>query len=171
MTVLIKIGKRVQRGFTQRLKGPFLVQSMIWKNIEYGIGLAAHKMKQYQNKNPDKFQFTKRKFKEEDEQSLRYSIEWIEVVINSTPEIEEEEYQQTMKLFTELENHQMFKKGTDGVEVDEELAKEYNDNIKKGKVKQLLDAGYERIKGITLNKSLNDVGIITIVEKFEKKND
>jgi len=170
MVVIIKIGKRVNRRFKSKLQGPFLIQSMIWKNIEYGINLAVAKMKKFQKKNPHIFSYTKKKYTEDDENNLVYKIEWIEIIIDSTEEIEEEEYNEAMKLFTALENHNLLKKKKDSVEIDEELAKEYKINLKKkGKLKKMLDEGYKRIKSVTLNKSLNDIGILTIVERFKKE--
>ena len=179
MTVLIKVGRRVPRAkgnnwFSKRLnkaRNLDMIQSHIWKTVGYGLGLATAKMGQYQKKNPDTFQFTKTKYKEKE--TLNYDIEWIEIVITSTPELEEEEYNASLKLFSNLENLPVLKKYKEGdnVEIDEELAANYAHKVKKGKVKKMLDAGYERVKGLTLSKSLNDVGILTIVERYNKEND
>jgi len=175
MTVVIRIGRRYRKGFVDRMKGPYMVQNLIWRNVDYGFMLAEKKMKSYQKKNPTTFKYTKTKFNEEEkillreEKYVKYILEWIEINITSTPEIEEEEYNESLKLFENLENLPALKKRKDKVEVDENLSKEYNKTFNSNRIQKMLDAGYERIKNVSINKSLNDVGILTIVEKYENR--
>ncbi len=175
MTVVVRIGRRYRKGFVDRVKGPYMVQSMIWRNVDYGFMLAERKMKIFAKKNPTTFTYTKQKFKEDENiieiegKKIKYQIEWIEIKITSTPEIEEEEYNESLKLFEKLENQPALKNLNGKVEVDNELKKEYNSTLGKNRIQKMLDAGYKKIKDVSINKSLNEVGILTIVEKYENE--
>lgn len=180
MTVIIKIGRRIHRNEdrtwfsrqVQNMKNTVSIQQYLWRNIEYGIKLSTLKMDKEIKKNEGNakydFRYSKRKYKEEE--SLNYNIEWIEIIIEASEEIEKEEYEQSLKFFSKLEALPIFKQKTKGVEVDSEIAAEYKGNLKKRKVKEVLQAGFDKAKQLTISKALNDVGIITIVERIVKED-
>jgi hypothetical protein len=182
MTVIIKIGRRIHRNNDKRwfakqinnMKTVLSVQQYMWRTIEYGIKLATIKMDQHtkdiNSKGDFSFNYKKRKFIEEE--SLNYNIEWLEVIIKGTEEKEREEYDASMKFFSKLENLPVFKQKKEGVEIDQELAAEYKGKLYGKKAKKVIQKGFDKAKDMTISKSLNDIGIITIVEKErnEEKN-
>lgn len=181
MTVIIKIGRRIHRNNDKRwfarqinsMKNVLSVQQYMWKTIEYGIKLSTIKMEEHVKKinsvGDYSFNYKKRKFIEEE--SLNYNIEWLEVMIKGTEEKEKEEYDASMKFFSKLENLPVFKQKKDNVVIDEELAAEYKGKLYGKKAKRALQAGFNKAKDMTISKSLNDIGIITLVEKEKNKNE
>lgn len=181
MTVIIKIGRRIHRNDDRQwfarqvnnMKNVVSIQQYMWRTIEYGIKLAVIKMDKEIKKNEGNakfnFQYTKRRFKEEE--SLNYNIDWIEIIIEGSEEIEKEEYEQSLKFFSKLESLPVFKQKTNGVEVDPEISAEYSGKLKGKKNKKFLQEGFEKAKNITISKALNDVGIITFIEKKEKEEE
>jgi hypothetical protein len=175
MTVKIKIGRRIHRNNNKRwfakqinnMKNVLSVQQYMWRTIEYGIKLSTFKMEEHVKKiNSDgdfSFNYKKRKFMEEE--SLNYNIEWLEVIIKGTEEKENEEYDASMKFFSKLEQLPVFKQKKGNMEIDEELAAEYSGKLNSSRAKKALKKGFEKAKDMTISKSLNDIGIITIVER------
>jgi hypothetical protein len=100
-----------------------------------------------------------------EEESLNYNIEWLEVIIKGTEEKENEEYDASMKFFSKLEQLPVFKQKKGNMEIDEELAAEYSGKLNSSRAKKALKKGFEKAKDMTISKSLNDIGIITIVER------
>ena len=175
MTLTIKIGRRIHRNNNKRwfakqinnMKNVLSVQQYMWRNIEYGIKLATFKMEEHVkkiNSNGDfSFNYKKRKFMEEE--SLNYNIEWLEVIIKGTEEKEKAEYDSSMKFFSKLESLPVFKQKKGNIEIDKELAAEYSGKLNSSRAKKVIQKGFEKAKDMTISKSLNDIGIITIVEK------
>lgn len=181
MTVIIKVGRRIHRNEDRKwfakqianMKNTVSIQQYMWRNIEYGFKISSIKMDREIKKNAGNsefdFTYTKRKYKEEE--SLNYNIEWIEIIIDASTVMEEEEYQAALGFFSKLENQPVFKQKKNNLEVDEELSQEYHKKLKGKKAKKILQKGLDKAGKVTISRALNDVGILTIVEKLEKKND
>ena len=175
MVVTIKIGRRIHRNNDKRwfarqinnMKNVLSVQQYMWRTIEYGIKLSTFKMEEHVKKINSEgdfsFKYNKKKFMEEE--SLNYNIEWIEVIIKGTEEKEKEEYDASMKFFSKLEQLPVFKQKKGNMEIDPELSAEYAGKLNSSRAKKAIQKGFERAKDMTISKSLNDIGIITIVEK------
>ena len=180
MVVKIKVGRRIHRNNNKRwfakqinnMKNVMSVQQYMWRTIEYGLKLSTTKMdshiKKLNSSGDYSFKYQKKKFIEEE--SLNYNIEWIKINIRGPEKIEKDEYEASMKFFSKLENLPVFKKNKDSIEIDEELAKEYKGKIKSKNAKRVINKGFDKAKDMTISKSLNDVGIITLVEKEENEN-
>lgn len=181
MTVLIKIGRRIHRNNDKRwfakqignMKNVLSIQQYMWRTIEYGIKLSTVKMDQHIKKlnREGDFSFNYKKRKYIEEESLNYNIEWIEVIIKGTEEVEQGEYEASMKFFSKLENLPVFKQKKGQVEIDEELASEYKGKLYGKKAKKVLQKGFDKAKEMTISKSLNDIGIITLVEKEQNETE
>jgi hypothetical protein len=177
MTVIIRIGRRIHRNNDKRwfakqinnMKNVLSVQQYMWRTIEYGIKLSTIKMDQHIKKlnSEGDFSFNYKKRKYIEDESLNYNIEWIEVIIKGTKEVEQGEYDASMKFFSKLENLPVFKQKKDQVEIDTDIASEYKGKLYSKKAKKVIQAGFEKAKDMTISKSLNDIGIITLVEREE----
>ena len=178
MVLTIMFGRRIHRNqdknwFSKQLgkmKKTLSVQQYLWNNIEYGIKLSCIKMDKAIKKRNDAgdFSFSYSKDKYVEEENLHYNIEWLRLIINGSHEEEMEEYHQTMKSFDTLENNQSIKKNTKGIEIDPELSQAYRSKLRGRHANKLLTKGYERVKDITIVKTLNDVGILVSVEPPQK---
>lgn len=177
--MILKFGKRVIRNedknwFVKQLRKITTfnaLQSSIWKTVEYGLFNMEAKMKLYLSKHPSEFKFTKRTMVEQE--TLHYDIRWTQIILDGTPEFEEGEYTAAMQMFSNIENYHLVKKIEDNKHrIDAEVMKEYvPKDTKRGLYKTLYEKGFEKIKGITLNKALNDIGIIASVELLQKKSE
>jgi len=179
MVLQIMFGRRIHRNSDKKwfarqvgkMKQTLSIQQYLWSNIEYGLKLACIKMDKSIKKRNDigdySFNYSKIKYKENE--SLNYDIEWIKLTINGSYEEEMEEYHQTMKSFDTLQNSRIFKQNTKNIELnDEELSQDYEHKIRGKKAQSLLQKGYDRVKDMTIVKTLNDVGIIVSVEPPKK---
>lgn len=177
MTVIIKVGKRIHRNEDKKwfarqinnMKNTVSIQQYMWGTIDYGFKLATIKMdrdikKNRGNKDYD-FTYTKRKYREEE--SLNYNIDWLEIIIKGSESLEKEEYEQSMKFFSKLESLPVFKQKKENLQLDPELSASYKGKLKGRKAKKVLKAGFDKAKDLTISKTLNDIGIITIVEREE----
>jgi hypothetical protein len=179
MVVKIKIGRRIHRNNNKRwfakqinnMKNVISIQQYMWRTIEYGLKLSTTKMDKHIKKlnNIGDYSFNYQKKKYIEEESLNYNIEWIEINIKGTEEIEKDEYEASMRFFSKLENLPVFKKNKENIELDEELSREYKGKLYGKKAKKVIKKGFDKAKDMTISKSLNDIGIITLVEKEENK--
>jgi hypothetical protein len=174
--MILKFGKRVIRNedknwFVKQLRKIQhfnALQSSIWKTVEYGLFNMEAKMKLYLSKHPTEFKFTKRTMVEQE--TLHYDIKWTQIILDGTQEFEEGEYNAALQMFSNIENYHLVKKIQENKDkIDTEVMKEYvPKDTKRGLYKTLYDKGFEKIKGITLNKALNDIGIIASVELLQQ---
>jgi hypothetical protein len=88
--------------------------------------------------------------------------------LSGTHEEELEEYTETMQFFNKLEENKVFKQRMGNVEIDPELSAEYNKKVSSSKAKKVMKKGFDKIKGVTIAKALNDVGILIFVEPPKK---
>jgi len=178
MVVVVKVGRRIHRNNDKKwflrqvanLKNSVSIQNYIWSNITYGFKLATIKMNQTKKKNKHNpsyiFDYVKKTYTEEE--NLNYNIEWLELRMTGTYEEELEEYNQSLLFFSKMQDNPVFKQRMDKVEVDPELSAEYSKKIKSNKAKEAIAKGLDRVKDITMSKSLNDVGILVMVTPPEK---
>ena len=128
----------------------------LWLIINQSLSLARRKANE--SKKID-FVITKRREKED----LHYSIEWLDIVIRGTKDQEEEEYNDTMKLYDAV--GKIFKKD---MPVDENLAKHFKTGLLS--MEQVEDAyrrGYGASQGSNIAQKLLEMGILTYVEKID----
>jgi len=163
MTVSIKIGRRVPKSFFRRgvhkLAGLISFQENIWIIIKQSLNLARKKCTQANNGM--KFIIVR----DEEMEDLFYKIEWMVVTIQGSKAQEQEEYEQSMKLYTGL--GKIFKK---------EFPKEESDKLKsmfKTKLlseKQLTEAykaGYGSMGDNNIANKLLEMGIMTHIELID----
>lgn len=160
MTVLIHIGRRVPRSWFRRkantIKGLLTFQENIWQIINQSINTAKRKAK-----NDGRLLFvTKKEYEKED---LNYQIEWLKVIIQGTPEQEEEEYQEAQQLDGAMEKH--FKKD---FEPDNNLKKVFKSKLlTPTKLKEAYDKGYDATKEKSISEKLLEMGILKHIEKID----
>lgn len=157
MTVVVHIGRRVPRSWYRRgaakIKGLMTFQENIWQMITQSLNTARKKA------NADgrlKFIITK----EVENEDMNYQLEWRKVTIQGTPEMEEDEYKDTLKLYDKL--GKSFKKD---FEVDSRLAKHFKSKILNGsKVEEAYEKGYGAMESNNISNKLLEMGILTHVE-------
>lgn len=180
MTMILRFGKRIMRNRDsgwfvrqiRRMKNYNVLQAAIWKTVEYGLFNMETKMKLHLGKHPNEFKFSKNNRTEEE--SLNYDIVWTEIILEGTKEFEEGEYNAALQMFTKIGDYHLVKEieKNKAKVTDPDAMKAYvPKNTKRGLVKTLYDKGYEKIKDITLNKALNDIGIIGSVELLQMKQE
>lgn len=158
MTVLIHIGRRVPRSWFRRkantIKGLLTFQENIWQIINQSIGTAKRKAK-----NSSLTFVTKKEYEKED---LNYQIEWLKIIIQGTPEQEEEELQEARQLEGALEKH--FKKD---FEPDSNLKKVFKSKLLTPlKLKEMYEKGFSAAKDKSIKDKLLEMGILIHMEKI-----
>jgi len=159
MTVIIKIGRRVPKSFFRRLArlpGALIAfQENIWVIIGQSLTMAKKKASHYDDV---KFVIVKDKEKED----LHWEIEWIKVIIQSTKEKEEEEYNEALRMYSPLKN--IFKKG----EVDhthEDYKRVFNTKmLSMAQIEEAYKKGYGSVSDNNISQKLLEMGILTHIE-------
>lgn len=108
--------------------------------------------------------------RETENEDLNYQIEWRKVIIQGSPEMEEEEYEDSMKMYGALSKH--FKKD---FEVDTRLANHFKSKVLNStKVEEAYQQGYGAMKTNNIANKLLEMGILTHVEwnkDFDSRDD
>ena len=163
MTVYVKIGRRVPKSWFRRgaekIKGLMTFQENIWQIINQSMRTARRKCNQ---DGRMKFEIQK----EMESEDMNYQIEWLKITIAGPPDMEEEEYNETLKMYTSLQK--AFKKD---FQTDERLAKHFKTNIlSTTQVQDAYQMGYGAMGEGTMANKLLEMGILTHVE-WEKDFD
>ena len=168
MTVVIHIGRRVPRSWYRRtaskVKGLMTFQENIWQIIKQSLTKAKRKAKE-----DGRLSFV---MTNEDElEDMHYMLQWIKIVIQGSPEMEEEEYNDSMKMYDSL--GKVFKQD---FQVDEKMAKHFNSKkiLSIGKVQEAYKQGYGSMETNNIANKLLEMGILTHIEwnkDFESRDD
>jgi len=157
MTVLINIGRRLPRSWFRRgihtTLGFISFQENIWLMIKQSLNLAKKKA------NVDgrlKFILTN----EKEPEDMHYEIQWIKIVIQGTKEEEEEEYNESMMMYSSL--GKILKKE---ISPSEDFKKHFKTRIlNTAKVKEAYEQGYGVAKDNNISNKLLEMGILTHIE-------
>lgn len=157
MTVKVHIGRRVPKSWFRRTaakaKGLLTFQENMWQMITKSLSTARKKA---QNDGRMKF-IIQKDFESED---INYQIEWRKVTIQGTPEMEEEEYNDTLKMYDKLGKN--FKKDIDK---DDRLSAHFKTKVLSPlQLKEAYSKGYGSIKNNNIVNKLLEMGIVTHVE-------
>jgi hypothetical protein len=157
MTVLIHIGRRLPRSWYRRhaakIKGLMTFQENIWQMICQSLNTAKKKALA---DGRMKFVITR----ETENEDMNYQLEWRKVTIQGTPEMEEEEYNDSLKLYDKLSKS--FKKD---YEVDDRLSKHFQSKLLSPvKIDDAYKAGFGCMENNNISNKLLEMGILTHVE-------
>jgi len=157
MTVLIHIGRRVPRNWYKRtaskVKGLITFQENIWHIINQSLSLSKRKAVA---DGRMKFIITR----ETENEDIHYMIEWRKITIQGTPEMEEDEYNDALKLYDKI--RKKFKKDYD---VDERLSKHFNSKILNSiKVDEAYKKGFGVLEHNNIAQKLLEMGILTHID-------
>ena len=157
MTVNVKIGRRIPRNWFKRqavkAKGLLSFQENIWIMIKQSMELAKKKAHA-----AGTLEFSKTMSQEIE--NLHYQFEWIEIVIRGTIEQEQEEYNDTLKLYDSLGS--ILKKE---LPKDDNLSKHFKTKkLNIGQVSEAYEKGYGATKDKSMASKLLEMGILTHVE-------
>lgn len=157
MTVVIKVGRRVPKSWFRRLaskgKGLITFQEHIWNIINQSLTKAK---KSAQKDGRMVFNIKK----ETESEDMHYNIEWRLMTIQGTEEMEEEEYNDSLKLYDKLGNQ--FKKDYG---VDTRLSKVLNTRmLNPTKLKEAYEKGHGAVSDKNIVNKLLEMGIITHME-------
>jgi len=163
MTVYVKIGRRVPRAWFKRqankVKGLMSFQENIWIIVKQSLQLAKKKANYAQN-----LDFILEYDNEVED--LHYQLEWIKVTICGSKKAEEEEYNDTMKLYSKM--GKIMKKE---MPKDKNLSKHFKTKILNSKqVEDAYQQGYGAVDDKSMANKLLEMGILTHVEKIDDFN-
>jgi len=160
MTVVVHVGRRVPRAWFRRqankVKGLITFQEHLWTMIKQSLSLAKRKANE-----SGKLTFVLTGDSEIED--LNYVIEWLKVTIQGTPEQEQEEYEDSLKLYNPL--NKVFKKD---MPTDANMAKHFKSKILNvTKVDDAYKKGYGSIGEDNIANKMLEMGILTHVEKID----
>ena len=148
--------KRWYKRLATKAKGLMTFQENIWQIICDSLNKAKKKA---QKDGRLYFNITK----EVEPESMHYQIDWRKVIIKGTPEMEQEEYEESQKMYDALQKN--FKKDFD---VDENMSKQFNTKmLNPEKVKDAYSKGYGAVKNKNISDKLLEMGILTYIEKID----
>lgn len=156
MTVKVHIGRRVPKSWFRRTaskaKGLLTFQENIWQMITKSLETARKKA---QNDGRMKFIITR----ENESEDMNYQIEWRKVTIQGTPEMEEDEYKDTLKMYDALSKS--FKKDIDK---DDRLAAHFKTKVLTPlQLQEAYKKGYGAMEDNNIANKLLEMGIMTHV--------
>lgn len=157
MTVIVKIGRRVPKSWYRRLgskvKGLMTFQENMWQMIIKSLDTAKKKA---QADGRMKFIIQK----EKESEDLNYELEWKVVTIQGTPAMEEDEYNDTLKMYDRLSKN--FKKDIDK---DDKLASYFKTKVLSPmQLNEAYKQGYGTMENNNIANKLLEMGIVTHVE-------
>jgi hypothetical protein len=157
MTILVSIGRRVPRSWYRRqankLKGLITFQENIWQMILQSMRLGKRKCNA---SGKGKWVMT---FDKEIE-DLNYQIEWIKIIIQGDAKFEEEEYNDTQKLYAPF--GKLFKKD---MPKDVNLGKHFKSKVLGiAKIDEAYKKGFGIIGDSSISNKLLEMGILTHTE-------
>lgn len=157
MTVIIHFGRRVPRSWFRRgasqIKGLMTFQENIWQMICQSLSTA-------KKKATVDGRMTFCIEKDTENEDMNYQIEWCKVIIQGTPDMEEDEYNDVLKMYDKL--GKVFKKD---FEVDQRLASHFKTKmLNSTKVEEAYQKGYGSVESNNIANKLLEMGILTHVE-------
>ena len=168
MTVMVNIGRRVPKSWHRRIAnkagGLLTFSQNIWLMIRQSMQLAKRKATEDGRLN---FTITY----ETESEDLNYNLEWIKVIIQGTKDMEEEEYNESMKLYEPLKN--ALKSNLDLSKAGNALSKHFNSKVlSPEKVEEAYSKGYGVMTDKNIANKLLEMGILTHIEwiqDFDKR--
>jgi hypothetical protein len=160
MTLYVNIGRRVPRNWFKRqasnLKGLLSFQENIWIMIKQSMSIAKKKANASEKL---KFVITM----DRENEDLNYQLEWIKMIIQGSKEAEEDEYNDTMKLYDKF--GKVFKKD---LPVDDRLRKHFIKSkvLSPMQIEEAYQKGYGSVASDNLANKLLEMGILTHVDWF-----
>jgi hypothetical protein len=140
------------------LAGMISFQEHIWIIVKQSLNMARKKANA--SNTGIKFIMTQ----DVESEDLSYNLEWIRIMIRGTKEQEEEEYNDTMKLYNPL-NNMLSKKE---MPKDANLGKHFNSKILQSfKVEEAYKKGYGAMGQENVSNKLLELGILTHVEQID----
>ena len=160
MTVKVHVGRRVPKSWfrrqASRVKGLMTFQENIWQMIKTSLRKAKKKAD-----SDGRMKFILNEDMESED--LNYQIEWLIMTIMGTKEMEEEEYQESLKLYESL--GKQFKRE---FPKDENLARHFKTKRLPGfKIEEAYEKGYGVMENNNISNKLLEMGIMTHVEKID----
>ena len=167
MTVEFHVGRRVPRNWYKRtaskIKGLLTYQENIWQIICSSLSKA---MKKANSHGGIVFKMSK----ETEPEDLHYQLEWRKIKIVSTPEMEEDEYNDILNMYKKL--GKVMKKDFDK---DDRMSKHFKTKILTSRqVSEAYTKGYGAIEDNNIANKLLEMGILTHVEwikDFDERED
>jgi hypothetical protein len=168
MTVVVNIGRRVPKSWFRRglstIGGLITFQENIWVIIKQSLRMARKKA------NASKTGVTFVISYDTESEDINYNIEWMKVVIRGTKSQEEEEYNDSMKLYDSLGG--IFKKD---IPKDKRFSKYFKTTmISPAKLEDAYKNGYGAMKDNNISNKLLEMGILTHIEwvkDFDTRDD
>jgi len=157
MTVIVNIGRRVpkswfRRGFN-KVGGLITFQENIWIIIKQSMRMAKKKANA-----SGKIKFVMSY--ETESEDLNYSIEWLKIVIQGTESQEEEEYNDSMKMYSSL--GAVFKKD---MPKDKRFSQHFKTKVlSSAKVTEAYSKGFGEMENNNIANKLLEMGILTHIE-------
>jgi len=160
MTIIVNIGRRIPRKWFERqaskIKGLISFQENIWQIIKQS-------MNQAKKKANASGKCTYTISYDEEPEDLNYKLQWMKIVIQSSKEIEEDEFFQAQRLYEPL--NQVFKKD---LEPSEDMKKHFMSKVlSQDKVQEAYEKGYGSIGEDNISNKLLEIGILTHIEKLD----
>lgn len=161
MTVMIKIGRRVPKSWfragVSKVQGVLSFQEHIWTIIKQSLNLA--KKKANASTTGIKFVITNQR----EQEDLNYEIEWIQVIIQGTPQQELEEYNEAMGFYQPF--GKLLKKD---MPKDDRLKQHFKTKILSSKqVEDAYKKGFGTLTDNNVSNKLLEMGILTHIEKID----
>ena len=165
MTVIVNIGRRIPKNWFKRtagkLGGLISFQQNIWMMIDQSLNQAKKKA----NSSGLGILFIKEKDRESED--IRFDIEWIKIRIQGTKTQEEDEYKDSLKMYSSL--GQVMKKE---LPKDESLSKHFKTKVLTSeKVQEAYKRGYGAMEDNNMANKLLEMGILTHVEWVDDFNE
>ena len=160
MTVIVMIGRRVPKSWFRRgaarVKGLMTFQENIWQMVVQSLNMA-------KKKAVADGRMTFILTKDMEPEDMNYNLEWVKIVIQGTPEMETDEYNDSMKLYDKL--GKSFKKDFD---VDGRLSKHFKSKIvNPTQIEDAYKKGYGCMEKNNISSKMLEMGILTLVKKIE----
>jgi ribosome-associated translation inhibitor RaiA len=158
MTVVIQVGRRMPKKWLKRtaikVKGLMTFQENIWQIISESLKKAKRRA---DADGRMKFILTT----DRESEDLNFNIEWNKMVIMGTEEMEKEEYEEAMAMYSKKLSKQLKK----DFPTDDTLSKHLKSKIlSQHKIKEAYEAGYGAVGANNIANKLLEMGILTHIE-------
>tara|TARA_Y100000310_G_scaffold299655_1_gene334680 strand:- start:267 stop:794 length:528 start_codon:yes stop_codon:yes gene_type:complete len=157
MTVLVNVGRRVPRSWFKRtgskVKGLLTFQENIWIIIKQSLNMAKKKA----NASGE---IVFNMLYEKEIEDMNYEIEWMKIVIQGTPDQEQEEYEESLQMYSPL--GKILKKE---FPKDDRMAKHFKTKVlTSNAVSEAYKKGYGATQDNNMANKLLEMGILTSIE-------
>jgi hypothetical protein len=163
MTLIINIGRRVPKSWFKRqantIAGLISFQENMWIIIKQAFNMAK---KQANASKKCKYVISY----EMESEDLNYNLQWMKILVQSTPEIEKEEHEISQKIYQPLAK--IFKKDLKDVPSDNKLKAHFKTKmLNLAEVDDAYKKGYGAVQDNNISQKLLDMGILTHIKLIE----